>query len=986
MKQIRLCLMTVLLMMQYSGNSQQNVNNTPDDHWLKKASAFIVNLEYGFRNETGVQGQFHAVNPANKLLFTHITHQGYRVGKPGENKPAGIAVFEIRNVGGNPATSPAEAFRIAGNESRIIFRSSAYDVEYIHGEEGLRQNFVVHRKAVSHPLSVEIGIQTTHELTLLPDNQLIFREKGKVTLVYNGLKAWDADGKILEAAMQLDHKSHTLHIEVNDKEARYPVTIDPLNSIPEWTTSADGILPALLNNLQLQVQTLYGHTVAGLGDINGDGFDDVAVSAPGMADVITGNGTLTGVGAVFIYLGSAAGLPVTPSKVLQPTTAVEGALFGYSIDAGDMTGDGRNDIVIGSPLDSYQTTARALIGTVNVNVRAGKVYVYRSEDLFSAPNPSPFLEVRLQGPAYFCNVLTGLFQSNVDVHALFGYSVAVSNDLNGDNKADLLIGSPAYLGTEILSVQSGAAFVYYSDNLSTTSPDELQTPDPTLLGLPLLPLSNTTGLLFGFSIDGAGDFNNDGKPDVVVGAPAGVDLSSLGGIFSGQFLGGSAYVFYGNGAGVSGNIGIRLQADASGLLSNTANLFGYDVKGARNAAGQKTGHIIVGAPNGALLSNVLNGLRLKAGQLHIFKKKSAGATGSSVSDQVISSPRSSSLLSILSGQTIRVSALFGSSIDNMLDVNCDNIGDIIVGEPLSTAVPMIGADVIGGAAYIYLGKIDGTYQAVPFWNLGVTVSPLLGVNATSLIGYSVAGAGYTKGRSQGVRSLAGGPSNTLDYGAGLLNLGNTLAVTFDFVFDNNGLGKAYAFPFNNCNIPLPAKLIEFNAARSGNQSLLNWVSVNEENMTSYELQRSPDGLHFETIQVSAARNRPENNYSYTDTRPLPGINYYRLKMNDNDNSFSYSGIRKVDYTGISAVAVSVAPNPAYGYINVQLSGMESGTYKLELINASGQSVYNRVIYITGPMQQERILPSSLQSGMYILKVTNSQHQLAGISRILYITQ
>src|SRR6185503_7739133 len=152
-------------------------------------------------------------------------------------------------------------------------------------------------------------------------------------------------------------------------------------------------------------------------------------------------------------------------------------------------------------------------------------------------------------------------------------------------------------------------------------PVQLATPTPTLLGLPLLPFANTTGLLFGFSVDCIGDYNNDFYPDLVVGAPAGVDLSSLGGIFSGQFLGGSAYVYYGNGSGVGSSIGVRLQADPSGILSNAANLFGYDVKGTRNTNDQNDGDILIGAPVGSVVSNVLNGLRLKAGQVHLFLKK-----------------------------------------------------------------------------------------------------------------------------------------------------------------------------------------------------------------------------------------------------------------------------------------------------------------------------------------------------------------------------
>ncbi len=269
--------------------------------------------------------------------------------------------------------------------------------------------------------------------------------------------------------MKFNRAAGLLTITADDRLAAYPVTIDPLNRAPEWTTSADGVLPGLLNNLQLQVQSTYGYTVAGLGDINGDGYDDVAVGAPAMADVITGSGSLAGVGAVFIYLGSAAGLSATPDKVLQPTTPVAGALFGLSITAGDITGDGRNDIIIGAPLDSYQTTAASLLGPVSVHVTAGRVYVYRSEDLFTAPVPSPFLQIRLQGTSFFSTGIAGLLLSNVNVNPLFGYAVSVTKDLNGDGKNDLIIGAPAYMSANLLSAQSGAAFVYYSNNLGTTA-------------------------------------------------------------------------------------------------------------------------------------------------------------------------------------------------------------------------------------------------------------------------------------------------------------------------------------------------------------------------------------------------------------------------------------------------------------------------------------------------------------------------------------
>jgi hypothetical protein len=117
-------------------------------------------------------------------------------------------------------------------------------------------------------------------------------------------------------------------------------------------------------------------------------------------------------------------------KTLQPSTAVAGALFGLSVDAGDVNGDGINDIIVGAPLDSYQTTATGLPGPVSVNVKAGKVYVYPGGNL-AASNPTNFIEIKLQGANFFSTGVLGLM-NNISVNALFGFSVAATKDLDGD--------------------------------------------------------------------------------------------------------------------------------------------------------------------------------------------------------------------------------------------------------------------------------------------------------------------------------------------------------------------------------------------------------------------------------------------------------------------------------------------------------------------------------------------------------------------------
>lgn len=961
-------------------DAQQPGSGLPEGistNWYETALNTLTINEYRFTRTTKTK-EYRTVNPINHLGFT-ISPDGYSVFDPyKKEKDNWNITFNVAGASRNGNFSlPTHDYIAIERSSELTFQSDVLDIEYVNNKKGLRQNFIVkQRPEGTRKLTIQMLWKSELAVTA-HTNKIVFHTRGNqsdLKLVYDELSVWDAHGTILQAEFQVEQETNKINIVVDDANATYPITIDPLNRTAEWSSSADGLLPGLLTNLQLQVQTLYGHTVAGLGDVNGDGFDDVAIGAPGMADVVAGSGTLLGVGAVFIYLGSPSGLPSTPSKVLQPTTAVEGALFGFSIDAGDVTGDGKNDIIIGAPMDRYQTTAQGLLGPTTVNVNAGKVYLYRSEDLFSAANPSPFLQIRLQGTSFFSTGIAGLLQSNVNAYPLFGFSLAVTKDLNGDNKQDIVIGSPAYLGTQLLSVQNGAAFVYYSNDLATTAPVQLEVPTPTLLGLPLLPLANTTGLLYGFSVDCVGDYNNDFYPDLVVGAPAGIDLSLLGGIFSGQFLGGSAYVYYGNGSGITSPIGARLQADPSGLLSNAANLFGYDVKGTKNSNDQRSGNILIGAPAGSVLSNVASGLRLKAGQVHVFVKKTFSPPSPVLADQVISSPRSSSVLSILAGQTINVSMMYGASIDNMLDVNCDGNGDIIIGEPLSTAVPLIGANVIGGSAYIYLGNGGGTYDPVPYWDLTTEVSPLLGVNTTAMVGYSVAGAKHIYGNSESVRSIVGAPSNTLDYGIGLLDLGNTLGTTFDFAFDNNGIGKSYSFSYSNCNFTLPVELIEFTGKAINKTSLLKWVSVEEVNLDVYELQRSKDGINFSAIAIAFSKGSQRNEYEYTDLHPFDGSNYYRLKMIDKDGTYTYSKIVTVRFGGSKAYSITIAPNPVTTNINLQMNDLPAGVYRIEVTNAIGQSQLKRKINVEQPNQNETIARSqTMIQGIYYLSIYNEKN-------------
>jgi hypothetical protein len=789
--------------------------NVTDLQWQTQAEKYISEIEYYFKKD-GNTPVFFAANRGQRLGFS-ITESGYKISPEvfvdkkslHKNWVESISLMSINK--GEEELLPIRQYSYQLNKTELNYTYPGFSIQYINNEKGLRQNFIVDKK-LDGSKTLELLLKYKGPLTAsIKNNGIEFSSNEITKLFYEDLKVWDANKKPVNARFEL-RKNNVIAIIVEDSAAQYPITIDPLNKVPEWTGTVEGILPTVIG--QLAIDAAYGYSVAGVGDVNADGFDDVAIGAPALVDVIAGTGSLASVGAVFVYYGSAGGLPVAPSAMLQPTTAVAGALFGYSIAGGDVNNDGNSDIIVGAPLDNIIVNGQS--GTI------GKAYVFNGATL--STNTTPFLNIQLSGNSI---IKEGI---NLSVNALFGFSVSVTEDLNGDGKNDIIVGAPTYAGIKndifgnptLLDAQSGGAFIFLTNaannNLSIVKLKPITTGFLGILSF------NINGLLFGYSVDGLGDYNNDGHPDVVATAPAGVDLGLISILLNGKLLQGSATVYYGTGAGVDTDPGAVLTATSGGLLTNLtgsianiANLFGTSVRGVRDAAGVRNGNLLVGAPLGGAIMNVLS-LQLKTGTVSVFIKKASSPAGNVIPNQILSSPRNSNaILSI-----IQCNLLFGYSLDNVRDLNCDGFADIIVGEPASSGAQLINANVSGGAVYVYFGKGDGTYYGSPYWTMTAEADAFLGINTTSLIGYSVAGAGKIRGAANSNYIFTGSPSRTLDFGTGLLNLGNTFGTLFGLVAAYNGVGKAFLFEANLCSIVLPVNLAEFKAAYSSGVSHLYW--------------------------------------------------------------------------------------------------------------------------------------------------------------------
>lgn len=98
---------------------------------------------------------------------------------------------------------------------------------------------------------------------------------------------------------------------------------------------------------------------------------------------------------------------------------------------------------------------------------------------------------------------------------------------------------------------------------------------------------------------------------------------------------------------------------------------------------------------------------------------------------------------------------------------------------------------------------------------------------------------------------------------------------------------------------MPVSLTDFTAALQNNHTLLQWQTASEYKLSHFTIERSVNGNNFSTLSNVAAfgNSNTKINYSTIDYAPLPGTNYYRIKLVDADGQFTYSKIAAVNNNG-----------------------------------------------------------------------------------------
>jgi hypothetical protein len=751
----------------------------PSQNWLSAAQGEMARREYHVSQaDRGLQ----APNRAQGFR-TYFDPMGVRL--VDRTNDASLVDLRLREWGRDGAMHAVAPGRVTHQGPRVeIIRPDVVEW-YENRAEGLEQGFTLPRKPRGDgDLTLSLSASGV-ELEASDDAVILRGEAG--CLRYAGLIVRDAEGAVIPSAMSVEHGRIVLRVD--DRQARYPVIVDPLIT---------GVFDARIEGDQAEAQL--GSSVAGAGDVNGDGYADVIIGAR-YYDISFANQ-----GAAFLYFGGSGAFNTTFDARLQANQAE--AQVGSSVaGAGDVNGDGYADVIVGAPgydngetnegaafvyfggAGAFDTTRDALLqsnqaeaafgfsvaGAGDVN-RDGYADVIVGATLYDGGQAE-------EGAAFLYFGSPGAFNTTVDARleadqadAFMGWSVAGAGDVNGDGYADLIVGAPRY----DTGPGEGAAFLYFGRAGAFAT-----TPDAELL-------SSAPEAVLGSSVAGAGDVNGDGYADVIVGA------------FGQNNETGAAYVYFG-GAGAFNTL-----QDATLVVNQPFATVGYSVDGAGDVNGDGYADVIVGAPaisigqtsegaafvffGGEDFSNTTPDAILDSDQAEAFAGGSvAGAgdvNGDGYADVIVGARNyddgevNEGTASIYFGRpdafdvsqdrfilSEQGAATLGYSVSRAGDVNGDGFGDVIVGAPLYDA-----GETDEGAAFIFFGGNGADFDRFPDAQLESNLP-------TSLMGGSVAAAGDVNGDGY-ADVLAGAPgfsNGEAGEGAVFLYLGG--AGAFDTVED-----------------------------------------------------------------------------------------------------------------------------------------------------------------------------------------------------------
>ena len=286
----------------------------------------------------------------------------------------------------------------------------------------------------------------------------------------------------------------------------------------------------------------------------------------------------------------------------------------------------------------------------------------------------------------------------------------------------------------------------------------------------------------------------------------------------------------------------------------------------------------------------------------------------------------------------------------------------------------------GGEQYLTLGNFKNNaqtqtqqiqttgYNGAAYYLEDVTVIPLDSITLKADAGTDKT---ITVGDSVFIGSFTTGLTNVNWYNA----TGNIIATGIPGMYVKPATSTFYVIEQNVCGqyskdtvyitvgvVPLVIKNYEL---RIKNEGVVNkWITLNEINVSHFNVQRSSNGIEFNTIQQTTAKNNAYNEYSITDVQPLNGVSYYRIEAVDKDGKKTYSKTLSITSNHRPQI-LNIYPNPAKDVVNIEYENIK----EVSIIDFTGRTLQQRTFNNSNNVQMNI---ATLSKGVYVLKVVDTK--------------
>jgi flavodoxin len=721
-----------------SGNLTVGSENLIPTPWIKTIEQNIRDMEYDITWQErsylpGDKAGYHFFNRAQNLR-AYFLPDGIKFISGSETNPSWVWEYQLTGFSAKGMEKLPDIPAITTEKNQLQYRRNNLTEIWMNGESGIKHTIIL-KEHLKDTSPIILSFIFKGGLTPRKDSagDLIFHNEHREGIRYGEWKAYDARGTALSLVLNLDEK--VMEMTIHDSGAVYPITLEAeingFSSNTSWYAEGN------------QTDSYFGEYVSSAGDVNGDGYDDIIVGAPqysngqsyegavflwygsnvglgeiggpanadwsaecdqesalfgssvcsagdvngdGYADIIIGvpqyDNPGNDEGAAFVYHGSASGLKTTPDLIIEINQ--DNAKFGTSVfGAGDVNGDGYDDVIIGAPYYWEES----------LFTRGGAFVFYGSETGID--------------PNIYWKALGN--QNN----AMIGSSVSGAGDVNGDGYDDVIVGARWYSNG---NAQEGAAFVWLG---GASGPGAVG----TMANAHWKVEGNQDGAFFGWSVSSAGDVNGDGFSDIIIGAHYYTNnLDDQG----------AAFIYHGSPGGLSVTENLRiegLQAGSSLGLSvrslSDMNRDGYDdvLVGMSGYYGRGAVFIYCGGPTGLDLELAWMGRCPNATGFYGSDAGPAGdVNGDGAMDILVGAFHYENDLTREGAAFVYYGAPgdwivegnndyseLGASVCTAGDINGDGFSDVLVGAPMFD-----NGQTFEGRAFLYLGSSKGV-STTPAW-------------------------------------------------------------------------------------------------------------------------------------------------------------------------------------------------------------------------------------------------------------------------------